>query len=85
MATRKAPSTKLRKDAAEVAFEVVQAAIGEGPRPEPPGVREKNPEAVRRGAKGGAKGGYARGMKLSQSRLHKSAKKAAKARWQRKK
>lgn len=31
--------------------------IGEGPRPEPPGKREKNPEAVDRGRAGGKKGG----------------------------
>lgn len=48
-----AHKTKIRKDAAETAWGVVQAAIGEGPRPEPPSKREKNPEAVKRGRKGG--------------------------------
>lgn len=49
----KKTAPKLRKDAAETAWAVVQAAVGEGPRPEPPAKREKNPEAVRRGRAGG--------------------------------
>ena len=44
---------KLRKDAAETAWAVVQAAIGEGEKPEPPAKRAKHPEAVKRGKKGG--------------------------------
>ena len=38
---KRAPKPKLRKDAAETAWAVVQAAIGEGPRPEPPCKRVK--------------------------------------------
>jgi hypothetical protein len=52
---KKRPS--LRKDENETAYALVQAMIGEGPRPEPPGKREKNPEAVDRGRAGGKKGG----------------------------
>jgi hypothetical protein len=50
----------LRKDENEIAFGLFQAMTGEGPRPEPPATREKNPEAVKRGSKGGKKGGKAR-------------------------
>lgn len=52
---KKRPS--LRKDENETAYALVQAMIGEGPRPKPPGKREKNPEAVDRGRAGGKKGG----------------------------
>lgn len=72
---------KLRKDENEVAYGIVQAMIGEGPRPEPPGKREKNPEAVRRGRKGGEKGGKARAEALSADQLVDIAKKGAAARW----
>jgi hypothetical protein len=41
---KKRPS--LCKDENETAYALVQAMIGEGPRPERPGKREKNPEAV---------------------------------------
>jgi hypothetical protein len=44
---------KLRPDANEIAFRAVQAALGEADRPQPPGSRAKNPEAVARGRKGG--------------------------------
>lgn len=81
--TKKPAPTKLRKDAAETAWAVVQAAIGEGPRPEPPGKREKNPEAVARGSKGGKVGGPARASKLSPQKASRIAKKAANARWRR--
>jgi hypothetical protein len=50
---KKRPS--LRKDENETAYALVQAMIGEGPRPEPPGKREKNPEAVDRGRLEGRK------------------------------
>jgi hypothetical protein len=78
---KRAPRPKIRKDAAETAWAVVQAAIGEGPRPEPPGRREKNPEAVRRGLKGGRKGGLARAKNLTAQKRKRIAKKAGKARW----
>lgn len=76
---KKRPS--LRKDENETAFAIVQAMIGEGPRPEPPGKREKNPNAVALGAKGGEKGGKARSAKLSPAQRSMIAKKAAAVRW----
>lgn len=73
---------KLRPDAAEIAFRVYQEAIGERPRTLPPSARpEKNPDAVTRGRKGGKKGGKARAESLSERRRVASARKAAKARW----
>jgi len=72
---------KLRPDVNEIAFATVQAAIGEGPRPTPPGEGEKNPDAVKRGRKGGKKGGVTRAQTLTKRRRVASARKAAKARW----
>jgi hypothetical protein len=79
MPKKKRPS--LRKDENETAFAIVQAMTGEGPRPEPPGKRKKNPEAVARGAKGGKKGGKARAEKLSADEREEAAQIAALARW----
>lgn len=48
--------TKLRKDVNEVAHRVMLEATGQSPKTPPPGERsedEKNPEAVKRGKKGG--------------------------------
>ncbi len=72
---------KLRPDMNEVAFRIMQAATGEGPKPQPPGGEEKNAEAVRRGAKGGKKGGKARAEKLTERERTKAATIAALARW----
>jgi hypothetical protein len=79
---KKRPS--LRKDENETAYALVQAMIGEGPRPEPPATREKNPEAVLRGRKGGKKGGHARAANLSKKQRSEIAQKAARKRWQEK-
>lgn len=77
-------AAKLRPDVNEIAFRVVQEATGLAPKTLPPDERtEKNPEAVRRGKKGGEIGGYARADALSETQRSKSAKKAAKARWKR--
>lgn len=80
---------KLRPDAAEIAFRVMQEATGEAPKTLPPAERtEKNAAAVKRGAKGGskgaAKGGNARATKLSDEERAKSSTSAALARWNRK-
>lgn len=73
---------KLRLDVAETAFRVMQEAIGEVPKTLPPGEREaKNPEAVKRGSKGGKKGGKARAKKLTPERREEIAQVAALARW----
>ena len=76
---KKRPS--LRKDENETAYALVHAMIGEGPRPLPPGEREKNPEAVQRGRKGGKKGGRTRAGRLTPEQRKASARKAAQARW----
>lgn len=77
-------SSKLRPDVAEVAFRVFQEAIGEKPKTLPAGERtEKNPDAVKRGRKGGRKGGAARAESLTPEKRAKLAKRAAKARWKR--
>lgn len=75
-------AAKLRPDVAEVAFRVMQEAIGERPKTLPPDERtEKNREAVKRGAAGGKRGGKARARSLSKTRRSKIARNAAKARW----
>jgi hypothetical protein len=76
---KKRPS--LREDENERAYKLVQAMTGEGPRPEPPGKREKNPEAVERGRAGGKKGGKARSDSMTPEERSQIAKQAAAARW----
>ena len=81
MGPRKQPA-KLRPDVAEVAHRVYLEAIGEAPKTVPPSERsEKNPEAVKRGRKGGKKGGEARAAKLTERDRSKAATLAAQARW----
>jgi hypothetical protein len=67
------------KDFNEVAFNVVQIATGQAPKPEPP--KPKNPAAVTLGRLGGLKGGAARKAALSPEQRKAIAKKAAEARW----
>jgi hypothetical protein len=78
MPKKKQPS--LREDENQRAYRLVQAMTGDGPRPEPPGSREKNPEAVKRGRAGGKVGGKARAAKLAPERRAEIAKQAAMAR-----
>jgi hypothetical protein len=73
--------TKLRPDVAEIAFRTMLEATGQAPKTPPPGEREKNPDAVARGSKGGQKGGKARARKLTPGQRSAVAKKAARARW----
>ena len=82
----KADDGKLREDASETAYRTLQEAIGEQPKTPPPGERtpgQRNPEAVKRGSKGGKKGGMARAKSLSPGRRAEIAKKAAAKRWER--
>jgi hypothetical protein len=73
---------KLRPDVAEIAFRTMLEATGQAPKTLPPGERiEKNPEAVKRGRKGGKVGGEARAHRLSPGQRSSIAKKAAEARW----
>ena len=54
---------KLRPDVAETAYRVMLEATGQAPKTVPPAERseaERNPEAVKRRAKGGRVGGKAR-------------------------
>ncbi|HEY4131649.1 MAG TPA: hypothetical protein VGM50_13605 [Gemmatimonadaceae bacterium] len=79
-------SAKLRPDAAETAFRVFQEAVGEKPKTRPPDERtEKNPEAVKRGRKGGKRGGSARAAKLTAEQREQAAQVAAEARWKKSK
>jgi hypothetical protein len=68
------------KDFNQIAWEVVQKAIGEMPKEEPPDP-SKNPAAVTLGRLGGLKGGKARKEALSPERRKAIAKKAAEKRW----
>jgi hypothetical protein len=73
---------KLREDMAETARRVFLESIGEATKTFPPDERtEKNPEAVKRGRKGGKKGGKARADKLSARERSALAKRGARARW----
>lgn len=76
----KKPS-KLRPDTAEIAYRTMLEATGQSPKTPPPGQREKNPDAVARGSKGGKKGGKARADKLTPEQRSATAKKASQARW----
>lgn len=69
------------RDPAQLAYQVFQEAIGEAP-PQPDPDEGKNPHAVALGRLGGAKGGKARAAKLTAKQRSESARKAAKARWQ---
>lgn len=67
------------KDANQIAFRVVQQAIGEAPaESEEP---KKNPAAVSLGRLGGLKGGKARAAKLTPEQRTEIAKSAVAARW----
>lgn len=76
---------KLRRDVNEVAHRIAQAATGEAEPPTPPGTGEPNPEAVRRGRKGGKKGGRARAERLTPEQRKEIAELAAASRWLKKK
>jgi hypothetical protein len=73
--------SKLREDTAETAYRTLQEAIGERPKTVPGKAGEKNPEAQKRGGKGGKKGGRARAESLSARKRQAIAKKAARSRW----
>jgi hypothetical protein len=76
-------------DPASFAFDVMQHVIGatgdapEAP-PTPPAEPGKDPAAVALGRKGGLKGGPARAKKLGKKKLSAAARKAALARWAKK-
>jgi hypothetical protein len=70
---------KTHKDLNQLAKSIMQQAIGEEPKQEPP--RKKNPANVKAGRLGGLKGGKARKANLSSKRRKEIAKKAIEARW----
>ena len=75
MAKKKRP-----RDVNQRAREIVDEAIGDAPQEDD----SKNPAAVALGRQGGLKGGKARAAKLTKEQRSESAKKAARARWQKK-
>jgi hypothetical protein len=81
--TPKKPAKKKpnrRPDLAQTAFRIVQEATGQAPKTPDPDAG-KDPAAVARGRKGGAKGGKARAKSMSKKQRSAGAKKAARARW----
>lgn len=72
---------KHKLDPNQIAFNVVQQAIGEAPQQEEPTTKPKNPAAVTLGRLGGLKGGKARADKLTPGQRAEIAKKAAEKRW----
>ena len=67
-----------RKDFTQIAFDVVQRAIGAVTEPT---IDPKKKAAIDSGRKGGLKGGKARAKALPSKRRKQIAKKAATARW----
>ena len=55
----KKTAPKMRPDVNETAYRVMLEATGQAPKTDP-AMKAKNPDAVARGSKGGAKGGKAR-------------------------
>ncbi len=74
-------SSKPKPNVDETAAAITRFIAGEGPKPEPPEPKVKNPAAVALGRLGGLKGGRARAASLSKTKRSEIAKKAAKARW----
>ena len=72
--------TKMPRDAAQRAKMTVDLATGQV-SPEPQKV--KDPAAIARGHLGGLKGGHARAAKMTPAERSESARRAAKARWER--
>lgn len=74
--------SKRPRDPNQLAKTIADLATGQVS--EPPFDYKKNPHAVELGRLGGLVGGNARAKKLSKARRSKIAKKAAKARWSKK-
>ena len=72
--------TKMPRDPNQLAKAVVDLATGQR-SPEP--VREKDPAAIARGHLGGIIGGKARAANMTAEQRSESARRAAKARWER--
>ena len=76
----KRSSKKLPRDMNQLGKAIVDLATGNAP-PEPDPDAGKNPAAVALGRLGGKKGGPARAKKLTKKHLSEIGKKAAAARW----
>jgi hypothetical protein len=79
MANKSGNRGKGQRDVNVLAYEIVQQATGQAPKPEPE--PEKDPAAVSLGRLGGLKGGRARASVLSASKRKAIARKAAETRW----
>jgi hypothetical protein len=81
---QKRSSKGKKPDINELAKSIVDQTTD--PQPEPkPDYGDKDPAAVELGRKGGLKGGKARAAKMTQKERSEAAKKAALARWGKKK
>ena len=78
------PRKKRPRDPNVRAFQIVQEATGDA-LPEPDPDEGKNPAAVALGRLGGKKGGKARAAKMTAKERSEAARKAAQARWAKKK
>jgi hypothetical protein len=73
---------KRPRDPNQLAKSIIDIATGQKPDRDPtPEEQGKDPAAVERGKRGGAKGGVARAATLTGPQRSAIAKKAAKARW----
>ena len=84
---KRSSKTRPDEDVNETAFRVMREATEDQPESgtdEEHERTEKNPHAVALGRRGGKKGGKARAEKLSAERRSEIARKAARARWKKK-
>ncbi len=69
------PNRSRKEDLNEVAFRIVRQSTGQAP------MEKKDPAAVALGRRGGLKGGKERAKRMTKAERSASAKKAAQARW----
>jgi hypothetical protein len=83
MPSRASKKPKRPRDTNQLAWQIVQEATGQAPKPaEPPDTR--NPAAVALSKLGASKGGHARAASLTPAKRRAIAKKAVSARWAKK-
>jgi hypothetical protein len=78
------PKRSRSEDPNQAAYRTVQALTGERPATPAPRKKRKNPAAVALGRKGGKKGGPARAASMTPEARAESARRAAVARWEKK-
>ena len=81
----KATQKKRPTDPNQLAKAILDEATGQAEKTEPPESEGKNPAAVALGRLGGKRGGPARAKKLDSETRSEIARKAARARWSKKK